>query len=630
MRILMLHVDEFEFWVTDKTAVAKFVREISEDEKKGKTGDSLVCFTAVENGDLKQTQDLLADAIAAIKKHYEQVKPKGLMLYPYAHLSADLAPPQDAQRIMDMFLQRTKEAMPEVNVQHAPFGYYKAFRVACKGHPLSEQGITISADSKAKKEKKGKENAALTADSQRLSQLFLTKTAGGGEVSLIAPKEFNFSNHDNLRKFVDYEVSGTRVADEPPPHIALMRGHELVDYEPGSDAGNFRWYPKGYLIKKLMEDRVSALMNEYGSMRVETPIMYDYLHPHLSKYLERFPARQYILTSEDKEYFLRFAACFGQYLIMHDSQISYKHLPLRLYELTHYSFRREKTGELSGLRRLRTFTMPDMHTLCADYHQAKEEFMRQFELSLQWMEDMQFEFEVAIRVVKEFYDEHKQFVDDIVRKTARPCVIEVWDRRFFYFVLKFEFNVVDNLGKCSALSTVQIDVENCCRFEIKYTDKDGEKKEPIILHASISGSIDRNLYALLEGQAKGMKKGKKAMYPFWLAPTQIRLVPVSEKFTDYCKELRAQIPFRCDVDDNDISMQKKIRNAETEWVPFIAVVGEREQQEGKLALRIRGEDGQHNLTVQEAVARMQALQGKKNYLPLNLNPLLSARPTFVG
>lgn len=630
MRILMIHANSFEFSVTDKTAISKIIRPMDEAEKSGSLGDSLVCFTAVEKGDLSRTGEIVEKALALIAKHFEQVKAKSLMLYPYAHLSADLAPPRDAQAIMDQLIEKAPGFVKGVEIKHAPFGYYKSFKIDCKGHPLSENGITVNLETGKDGKKPGApESAALQADSQRLSKLFFA-VPKDGQVSLVEGENFKFGNLENLQAFYAYEKSGTRVSDQPPPHIALMEQHELVGYEPGSDAGNFRWYPKGYLIKKLMEDRVSSLMNQYGAMRVETPIMYDYLHPHLSKYLERFPARQYILKSEDKEFFLRFAACFGQYLIMHDAQMSYKQLPLQLYELTHYSFRREKTGELSGLRRLRTFTMPDMHTLCADIPQAKEEFLRQFNLSLQWMQDMQFEFEVAIRVVKDFYDENKEFVHDLVRRMNRPCVIEVWDRRFFYFVLKFEFNFVDNLGKASALSTVQIDVENCCRFEIKYMDQDGQKKEPVILHASISGSIDRNLYALLESQARAMKRSKKAMYPFWLAPTQIRFVPINEKCVAFCEEAIKQIPFRADLDDQDQSMQKKIRNAETEWVPMIAVVGEREMADNKIALRIRGEEGQKVLTVPETIDLMRNLQGEKPMLPLNLKPRLSARPIFMG
>ena len=171
----------------------------------------------------------------------------------------------------------------------------------------------------------------------------------------------------------------------------------------GSDPGNFRWYPKGQLIKRLLEDRVSDLVAELGGMQVETPIMYDYEHVALKNYLDRFPARQYVLRSDEKDFFLRFAACFGQYLIFHDMVIGERDLPARLYELTHYSFRREQSGELSGLRRLRTFTMPDMHTLVAGVAEAKEEFVNQFRASKRWMEGLGIEYQVAVRFVRSFF-----------------------------------------------------------------------------------------------------------------------------------------------------------------------------------------------------------------------------------
>jgi threonyl-tRNA synthetase len=171
----------------------------------------------------------------------------------------------------------------------------------------------------------------------------------------------------------------------------------------GSDPGNLRWYPKGRLIKSLLEQFVTAQMAAYGAMEVETPIMYDFNHPSLADYLNRFPARQYLLKTEDKELFLRFAACFGQFLMMHDAQFSYKQMPLKLYELTRYSFRREKSGEVCGLRRLRAFTMPDCHAFCVDLEQAKREFKTRFNLSMSVLGDIGLskdDFEVAIRFTK--------------------------------------------------------------------------------------------------------------------------------------------------------------------------------------------------------------------------------------
>jgi len=206
------------------------------------------------------------------------------------------------------------------------------------------------------------------------------------------------SKDDNLKILYEYETVGSRRFTKEPLHIKIMRKQELVDYEPGSDAGNFRWYPKGEMIKNLMEERVTNILLNFGAMKVETPIMYDFNHPALNAYLNRFPARQYTVMSDERKFFLRFSACFGQYLMKHDMQISYKDLPLRLYELTHYSFRREQGGELAGLKRLRAFTMPDMHTLCIDLKQAREEFLKQYQLSIQFMQDIEMDYERSDRI----------------------------------------------------------------------------------------------------------------------------------------------------------------------------------------------------------------------------------------
>jgi threonyl-tRNA synthetase len=188
---------------------------------------------------------------------------------------------------------------------------------------------------------------------------------------------------------------------------------------------------------------------------------------------------------------------------------------------------------------------------------------------------------------------------------------------------------VDNLDKGAALSTVQIDVENCQQFEIRYTDETGEKKHPLVLHASISGAIERNVYALLEHQAARMKKGEKGQFPFWLSPTQVRFIPVSDPHAEFCGQLAAEWPFRADVDDRDMSLGKRIKMAEQEWIPFIAVVGEREHAGGPLSVRVRGGE-EFSGTREELLARMDALQGDKPRRPLNTPQRLSRRPVFVG
>lgn len=446
--------------------------------------------------------------------------------------------------------------------------------------------------------------------------------------SIVEANRFYWKGYSDLRDFYRYESAGSREAKQAPAHVKMMQQLELVDYEPASDPGNFRWLPKGHLIKRLMEEYVSRIVRGYGAMQVETPIMYDLNHPHLSRYLERFPARQYQLLSGEKKYFLRFAACFGQYLIMHDMQLSYQHLPVRLYELTHYSFRRELGGELAGLRRLRGFTMPDMHTLCANVEQAKAEFYQQYLLCKEWMKNLELDHVMAIRVVEDFFDQNRDFILDIVRDFGQPVLLERWKERSFYFILKFEFNVVDLQKKAAALSTVQIDVENAERFGIQYVDKDGKSKHPFLLHASISGSIDRNLYALLEQQARKIKKGEIAKLPYWLCPSQCRLIPVAERHFSRCVEIASQMRARTEIDDRNESVARKIREAEVNWIPFIGVVGDKELENGMITVRERGGPSQKEMKESELSQKLNQLQRDKPFEPLSWHHLLSKQPRF--
>jgi threonyl-tRNA synthetase len=413
-----------------------------------------------------------------------------------------------------------------------------------------------------------------------------------------------------------------------------MKRLGLVDYEPASDPGNLRYYPKGRMIKSLLERYVTQRVQEYGGVEVETPIMYSLEHPSLASYLNRFPARQYLVKSDDKEYFLRFAACFGQFMIAKDLQLTYKQLPLKLYELTRYSFRREKSGELVGLRRLRTFTMPDCHAIVRDTDQAKEEFPKRFQLSQSVLREIGFkntDYELAIRFTEEFYRENKQFIASIIKMHGRPAVVEMWKERIFYFVLKWEFNYIDNLDKASALSTDQIDIENGQRFGISFVDESGKKQTPLILHNSPSGAIERVIFGLLENAGKEQAQGRVGTLPVWLSPTQIRLVPVSQKFVDACKlvsETLEESHIRVDIDDREESVGKRIRDAEKEWVSYVIVIGEKEAQNpSQFLVRVRGA-GEKQMSVADLARDISNETTGRPYSPLPVPKMLSRRASF--
>jgi threonyl-tRNA synthetase len=590
--------------------------------------DVVVLFTAIESGD---DIAVARKAMENTKVSLDALKVNKVLIYPYAHLSSNLAKPSDALKILKEMRDIAKEMGLET--YSSPFGWCKKFSISIKGHPLAEHLRIVTSESVAEKEEGGI-CEALKAEEKLKSYWYILKP--DGEITPV--EDFRFKNCKCLEKLAKYEIKKVRAVNQVPPHVPLMKRLEIADYEPGSDPGNLRWYPKGRLIKSLIEQYVTEKVIEYGGMEVETPIMYDIEHPAIAHYLQRFPARQYLLCSDKRDFFLRFSACFGQFLMVHDTQFSYRQLPLRIYELTKYSFRREKSGELTGLRRLRCFTMPDCHALVADLKQAKQEFLVRFKLSMGILEDglelsKDLDFELAIRVTKEFYEQNKDFVLSMVKLFGKPVLVEMWEERFFYFVLKWEFNFVDNLNKASALSTDQIDIENAKHYDMTYVDENGEKQHPLVLHCSPSGAIERDVYALLEKAYRDSLKGKSPMLPLWLAPTQVRIVPVSEKFLDVSEKLMKQIEsnnIRVDVDDRPLSLGKKVRAAEKEWVNFVLVIGENEVNSDVLPVRDRNAGKQiRSLKLQELVNEITKETKDKPFKPLALPKLLSKRPQFA-
>ncbi|MGH9909925.1 MAG: threonine--tRNA ligase, partial [Nitrososphaerales archaeon] len=485
MRILQLHSNFIEYEPIEKEITS--AEEI--EKKKFRFEDIVVVFVAVENED---DESVAKTAIDEIKKSLSNLKCNKLLIYPYAHLSSNLASPSTALSVIKSMESLAKD---DIEVYRAPFGWTKSFNISVKGHPLAEHSSMIS-----RQTAKESVSAALKAEEKLVSQWHILDPDG----NLTPVEKYNFANRKKLEVLAKYETAKKRTVDEQPPHVRLMKKLAIADYEPASDLGNMRFYPKGRLIKSLIEQYVTRKVMEYGGIEVETPIMYDAKHPSIESYFNRFPARQYNITEEGRHLFLRFAACFGQFLMAKDFQISYKNLPLKLYELTRYSFRREKSGELVGLRRLRAFTMPDCHALCKDMEQAKEEAIKRFKLSMDVINGLGLtidDVEMAMRFTEDFYTSNKEFVHELVRMLGKPVLVESWKERFFYFILKWEFNFVDNLDKASALSTDQIDVENGSRYNIFFVDEDGSKKNPIILHNSPSGAIERVIYALLERAA---------------------------------------------------------------------------------------------------------------------------------
>lgn len=636
MRLLQLHSDYFSY-----TAISKEIRLAEDNVKQEKMefNDIVVNFVAIEKNDNDTT---INRALDEIRKYTDTIKSFRIVLYPYAHLSTDLADADKAFNLLKLVEEKAIQIFGKNSVFRAPFGWTKSFEIKVKGHPLAESYRVIGDNSASESIDISKDTSDINS-SENVSQALKNEEKIKSKFYIFdddylnAVSQYNFKENKNLEILVDYEISKKRTVDVQPPHVQIMKKLAIADYEPASDNGNLRFYPKGRLIKSLIEQFVTRKVIEYGGIEVETPIMYDSHHHSMQSYFNRFPARQYTIQSDNKHLFLRFAACFGQFLMAKDFQISYKHLPLKLYELTRYSFRREKSGELVGLRRLRAFSMPDCHALCRNLDQAKDEILKRFDLSYSVIQEIGLDkkdVEMVVRCTQDFFDEHKQLIMELSKKFGRPIFLEIWQEKFFYFILKWEFNFIDTSGKASALSTDQIDVENGERYDITFTDENGLKQNPIILHNSPSGAVERVIYALLERASRISKKGGISSLPLWLNNTQVRLIPVSNDYISFCNAVLERFcdsNIRVDIDDREESVAKKIRDAEKEWIRYSIVIGANEvQSNGNVfVIRDRENKNQRQISLEQLIKEIKEIIKGKPFLPINLPIYLSKRPQIM-
>jgi len=269
VRILQLHCDSIEYTPTKKEI--KSAEEITPNTTK--LDEVVVAFVAIEQGD---DSDVAQNAISQIKNSMQKIGCKKLLLYPYAHLSSNLASPTIALALIN----EMESSASDLEVSHSPFGWTKSYQVKVKGHPLAESFKVITkenADKKTPNEEKEMTSEALKGEAKITS--YWKILSPDGTLSNIG--DFNFSNYKKLEVLAKYESAKKRAVDEPPPHVALMKKMAIADYEPASDSGNMRFFPNGRLIKSLIERYVTDRVKEYGGYEVETPIMYDSHHPSM-------------------------------------------------------------------------------------------------------------------------------------------------------------------------------------------------------------------------------------------------------------------------------------------------------------------------------------------------------------
>ncbi|MBQ6443655.1 MAG: threonine--tRNA ligase [Methanosphaera sp.] len=603
MRTLMIHSDYLRYKTRSKTKIAEDI-----DDEKRDTGvdDALVAFIAVEKEDEENPEIIIKKSVKEILNVQNKVNAKNIVVYPYAHLSSSLSNPDVAQLILkgiEAELISNNEA-----VMRVPFGWYKSFELSCKGHPLSELSRTITTEVDEEEDE---------VEEEKQPSKFYILEEDGKQYDV---DDYNYQNK-TLKQLVHHEQGLSHEdSGKQPPHVKLMKEKELASNEPSADVGHIRWYPKGKLVKDLLADYVYNLVTERGAMPVDTPVMYDLADPAIREHAAKFGERQYRLKTKHKELMLRFACCFGAFRIMADSFLTWKNMPVGIYELSQLSFRFERQGEVVGLKRLRAFTMPDFHSVCLDDNHAKEVFEGQVDMCAQTETDLNVHYEVAFRVTEEFYAENEDWVKKVVKENIKkPVLLEVIPKMKHYWNAKVDFAAIDDLGRPIENPTVQMDIQSARRFGITYLDENEEQQYPTILHCSPTGSLERVICSLLEKTSTD--KGNKPSLPLWLSPTQVRIIPVTDNHLEYAEDVYCKLRrlnVRVDVDDTAERLGKKIRNAGKEWIPYTIVVGDNEVENNSITVNRRDDDSKQEVTVEELADEIHT---KTDGMPFRQLPL---------
>ena len=394
-----------------------------------------------------------------------------------------------------------------------------------------------------------------------------------------------FEDKEHLKAYVE-EVEEARRRD----HRKLWK--DLGIYMMSDLVGRWlpMYLPNGFILWNTLESYIREKEIKRGYLHVQTPPLGNVNLYKTSGHLEHYKDAMFpIMQVEDEEYVLRPMNC-PHHMVIYSNEIhSYRNLPLRIAEIAR-DCRYEASGSLKGIERVRTFCQNDSHIFCTP-EQIEDEFKNVVELILEVYKEMNikdFKFELSLRDPE---DKIKYHQDDEMWNKAEKALRKIMDDigipyeekigEAAFYGPKLDVQVKPAIGNEFTLSTCQIDFCLPAKFDLTYTDSDGNKKTPVVLHRAVFGSIDRTIAYYLEET--------KWVFPFWLAPEQVKIVPVADPFIDYankvCEDLKRE-NIRASVDDSPDSLNKKIRNAELMKIPYILVVGEKEVNSNWVSVRV--------------------------------------------
>jgi len=555
MKILTLHVDYIKFKPLKKAI--KLIEEIAESQKKEiKVDEALTVLTAVEKGDT-DSEGLVKN----IEEIANQVNVKNIVLYPYAHLSSNLSSPEVAVKILDEAEEILKK---KFNVTKAPFGYYKEFELKVKGHPLSE----LSRELKFK----------------------------GNEV------EEKYDAKQLLREISKTKLDSSKLKEND--HRILGQEMDLFSFSEVAPGMVF-WHNNGLIIRNALIEFWKEVHRKNNYLEIKTPQILDKKLWQISGHWEKYKENIFLTEYEKRQFAVKPMNCPGGMLVYKNKPKSYKEFPMKVGELGEVH-RQELSGVLGGLFRVIQFTQDDAHIFCTD-EQVEEELKKVIDLVdfFYTKFNLPFHVELSTRPEKrigddKIWDKAEAVLEKVLKDKKMKYKINKGDGAFYG--PKIDFHVKDSLDRTWQCGTLQLDFSMPERFELEFTDKDNKKKRPVMLHRTIYGSLERFIGILTEHY--------HGWFPTWLAPIQVRVLSFTDRNVEYSKKIIKQIAekipnARIDADFTQTTIQSKVKESSLMRIPYVIVVGDKEEKEKKIAVRVRGDNKIQNFEIEKFLEKLE-------------------------
>jgi len=389
-------------------------------------------------------------------------------------------------------------------------------------------------------------------------------------------------------------------------HRKLGKELELFEiFEEKFGSGLVFWLPKGAVIRKIIEDYLREFHLKNGYQIVYTPHIARSTLWEISGHLGFYSEYMFSpMDVEGQKYIIKPMNCPGHVLIYKSKLHSYKELPIRLFELGTV-YRYERSGVLHGLMRVRGFTQDDAHIFCTPEN-VENEILALLDTVVKVLNKFSFKeynIKLSTRPEKFIGDlEHWELAENAL-KTAlekKGLKYEIDPGEGVFYGPKIDLKIKDIIGRLWQCSTIQVDFNLPQRFDVKYRDKDGQDKYVIMIHRALLGSLERFFAVLIENYA--------GVFPLWLAPVQVKILPISDKFLEYSQKVLLELQknnFRVELDVSETTLQYKIRAAISQKVPYIVIIGQKEQQENKISVRQYGSEKTNTYKIDEFIGNLK-------------------------